>query len=52
MNNEWAQNWWDKREIFNTTIKHQTQTQKKNPAIAGEKIKSIRGKQNRACIDR
>lgn len=52
MNDEWAQNWWDKREVFNTIFKHQTQTQKKNPAITEENIKSIREKQNRASIGR
>ena len=47
MNDKWAQNRWDKWEVFNTTIKHQTQTQKENPAITGEKIKSMKGNKNR-----
>lgn len=44
LKDERAQSWWDKWDLFNTTIKPQTQTQKKDPTITRENIKSIRGK--------
>ena len=47
----WAHNRWDKPEVFNLAIKHQTQTQRGIPPFTGENQEYERG-QNRANVMR
>ena len=52
MKDERAQDEWTNGKSSAQATKHQTQTQKDNPAMVGEKIKNIRRKQNRAWKSR